>query len=108
MTSRAYSLIATCGAVLAGSLGLTLLRPAGAIAQGQYPIADQIAAKVVQRYTSSSCEQLLLKKENPAPPSMEEQRALGMLRSDPQMRAAFIGQIAAPIANKMFECGMVP
>jgi hypothetical protein len=24
------------------------------------------------------------------------------------MRAAFINKIAAPIANKMFECGMVP
>jgi hypothetical protein len=24
------------------------------------------------------------------------------------MRAAFINKIAAPIANKMFECGMIP
>jgi hypothetical protein len=31
-----------------------------------------------------------------------------MLRTDPQMRTAFINQVAAPIANKMFECGMVP
>jgi hypothetical protein len=39
---------------------------------------------------------------------MEEQRVIGFLRSDPQMRAAFINQIAPPIANKMFDCGMIP
>ena len=37
-----------------------------------------------------------------------EQRAIGLLRSDPQMRTAFINQVAAPIANKLFECGMIP
>jgi hypothetical protein len=30
------------------------------------------------------------------------------LHDDPQMRAAFISKVAAPIANKMFECGMLP
>jgi hypothetical protein len=30
------------------------------------------------------------------------------LKSDPQMRAAFINRIAPPIANKMFDCGMIP
>ncbi len=39
---------------------------------------------------------------------MEEQRAITMLRNDPQMRADFINKIAAPIANKMFDCGMIP
>ena len=29
-------------------------------------------------------------------------------REDPQMRQAFFNQIAAPIVNKMFECGMIP
>ena len=37
-----------------------------------------------------------------------EQKALEMLKSDPQMRQAFISKVAAPIANKMFECGMIP
>jgi hypothetical protein len=39
---------------------------------------------------------------------MEEQRVIGLLQSDPQMRTAFINKVAAPIANKMFECGMIP
>jgi hypothetical protein len=37
-----------------------------------------------------------------------EQKALQMLRNDPQMRTAFINKVAAPIANKLFECGMIP
>jgi hypothetical protein len=31
-----------------------------------------------------------------------------MLRNDPKMREHFLNKIAGPIANKMFECGMVP
>ena len=42
------------------------------------------------------------------PKSPEEQRVIGLLKNDPQMRTAFINQVAAPIANKMFECGMIP
>jgi hypothetical protein len=108
MTKPAYTLLATCGAVLLGGLTLAVLHPGAAHAQGQYPVVDKIAAKVVAKYTGSTCEQLWVKKANPTPPGMEEQRAIEVLKSDPQMRAAFIGQIAAPIANKMFECGMIP
>jgi hypothetical protein len=88
-------------------LGLALLRPSGAQAQ-QYPMVDKMADKIVQKYQSATCEQLWVKKSEHAPPSMEEQRAIGILRNDPQMRTEFINRIAAPIANKMFECGMIP
>ena len=37
-----------------------------------------------------------------------KQRAVRALRNDPQMRSAFINRVAAPIANKLFECGMIP
>ncbi len=42
------------------------------------------------------------------PPTAQEQKAIAMLKGDPQMRTAFINKIAAPIANKMFDCGMIP
>jgi hypothetical protein len=74
----------------------------------QYPIMDKVADKVIQKYQSSTCEQLWQKKSQKAPPSAEEQKMIQLLKSDPQMRAAFINKIAAPIANKMFECGMIP
>jgi hypothetical protein len=88
--------------------GSTLLPPREAVAQGQYPIVDQVAAKVIAKYQGSSCEQLWEQKAAHAPPSAEEQRAIGLLKSDPQMRAVFINKIAPPIANKMFDCGMIP
>lgn len=48
-----------------------------------------------------------MQKQGQPKPEMEE-RAIQALRNDPQMRNAFINRIAAPIANKMFECGMIP
>jgi hypothetical protein len=74
----------------------------------QYPIMDKIAAKIVQKYQSSSCEELWQKKGQEPPPSPEEQKTIQLLKGDPQLRTAFINKIVAPIANKMFECGMIP
>ncbi|MCB1967809.1 MAG: hypothetical protein KDI64_17705, partial [Candidatus Accumulibacter sp.] len=65
-----------------------------------------IAGKVVQKYEQSTCEQLQAKKGQPK--SAREQQAVQMLRSNPAMRTEFINRVAAPIANKMFECGLIP
>lgn len=75
-----------------------------------YPIMDRIAEKVIQKYQSATCEQLWQERaeKGKAPKPQMEQEALQMLKSDSQMRAAFINKVAAPIANKMFECGMIP
>lgn len=89
------------------AVALMLLYVTLGVAQ-QYPIMDKIADKVVQKYQTSTCEQLWQQKSQKKPPSPEEQKAIQMLKGDPQMRAAFINKIAAPIANKMFECGMIP
>jgi hypothetical protein len=67
---------------------------------------DEIADKFVHKYRASSCEQLWQQRGQPK--SQREQEAVQALRNDPQMRAAFINRVAAPIANKMFECGMIP
>jgi hypothetical protein len=90
---------------------LTMLFYAGiASAQESYPIMQKVAQKVIQKYQTSSCEQLAMEKSQP--PSGEkaemEQRVVQLLRNDPQMRTAFINMVAAPIANKLFECGMIP
>ena len=75
-----------------------------------FPILDRIADKVIQKYQQSTCEQLWEERaqKGKAPKPQMEQEALQMLKSDPQMRSAFINKVAAPIANKMFECGMIP
>ena len=75
-----------------------------------HPIMDRIAQKVIQKYQQATCEQLWQGRaqKDKAPQPQMEQEAMQMLKSDPQMRQAFISKIAAPIANKMFECGMIP
>jgi hypothetical protein len=78
---------------------------AGAVA-AQGMILDLVADKVIQKYQSSTCEQLWAAKQQPK--SAEEQKAVDFLRNDPQARAAFLNKIAGPVANKMFECGMIP
>jgi hypothetical protein len=91
-------------------LGLTVLRITDAIARPrqQYPMMDKVADKIIMKYQQSTCEQLWIKKSEKTPPTAEEQKAVAFLKSDPQMRAAFINRIAPPIANKMFDCGMIP
>jgi hypothetical protein len=41
-------------------------------------------------------------------PSPQEVRVPQFLRSAPQMRVVFIDNVGAPIANKLFDCGMIP
>ena len=79
-------------------------------AQAQYPIMDRVASKVIEKYQTSSCQQLWQEKaQGQGQPKPEmEQRAIQALQQDPQMRQAFFNQVAAPIVNKMFECGMIP
>ena len=86
-------------------VGVSALCAAG-IADGQGRVMDMVASKVITQYQSASCEQLWQQKGQPK--SEEEQRAVSFLKNDPQARAAFLNKVAGPIANKMFECGMIP
>ena len=75
------------------------------VAGAQFQILDMIADKVVQKYQQATCEQLW--EQRGKQKSAQEQELIQLLRGDPQMRANFINKIAAPVANKMFECGMI-
>jgi Mitochondrial import receptor subunit Tom6, fungal len=86
-------------------VAVTALFVAG-VAIGQGRIMDMVADKVIAKYQNSSCEQLWQAKGQPKPP--EEQKAVQFLKNDPTARAAFLNKVAGPIANKMFECGMIP
>lgn len=91
-------------------LPAALLFQVGVAGAQQYPIMDKLADRVVQKYQSSSCQELIAKKSQPQPAKREmlEQKAVEMLRKDPQMRNEFLNRVAGPIANKMFECGIIP
>src|SRR5262245_55971380 len=83
---------------------------AAGVAFAQHPILDKVAERVVQKYQTSTCEQLWQEKAaGQAKPKPEmEQRLVKLLREDPQMRTEFFNRVSAPIVNKMFECGMIP
>jgi hypothetical protein len=90
---------------------VSVLLPVGlARAQASYPIMEKAAQKVIEKYQTSSCQELAQQKKQPptGPKAQMEQRAVQILRNDPQMRTEFLNRVAAPIANKLFECGMIP
>src|SRR5262245_17697131 len=90
---------------------VSVLLPVGlARAQESYPIMERVAQKVIQKYQTSSCQQLATQKSQPptGQKAQMEQRAIQLLRNDPQMRTEFLIRVAAPVANKLFECGMIP
>jgi hypothetical protein len=110
MNKRYFPLIAVLVLVSLLFLGIAVLRPteAKALPPQQYPIMDKVANKVIMKYQQSSCQDLKQKKAQDAPPSAEEIKVVEFLHKNPEMRAAFINKVAAPIANKLFECGMIP
>ncbi len=76
----------------------------------QHPMMDAIAQKVIQKYQNASCTELMMKKTTPPTDEQAQKRAEAVqaMRDNPAMRQAFIDKVAAPIANKMFDCGMIP
>jgi hypothetical protein len=90
--------------IRAATLVAALFVAGDAAAQGM--LLDFAADKVIKKYQSSSCDQLKALKGEP--PSEKEKMAIDFLRDDAQARKAFIDKIAAPVLNKMFECGLIP
>jgi len=87
------------------AMGVLALFVAGA-ASAQGMLLDVAADKVIKKYQTASCEEL--KAEKSEPPTDKEKEAIQFLRNDSQARIAFIDKIAAPVLNKMFDCGMIP
>jgi len=98
MPKRSLVLLA---ATLAGLSVSSVARAQG----GQFPVLDMVANRVVQKYQQSSCQQIAAQRNQSHGP--EEQHAIQILHENPQMRQEFINRVAAPIANKLFECGLI-
>ena len=98
--------LVTCVAVAS----LALEQPAQQPPASKYPMLDTIAAKVIQKYQTSSCVQLATEKSQPATgqKAAMEQRAVDLLKADAQLRKEFLAKVAAPIADKLLQCGMIP
>ena len=77
----------------------------------------ELAAKLaIDKYQSASCEELSNMKpssDKSAKGSRDaqailQQKAIELLRKNPEIREKFINRVAPPIANKMFECNVIP
>ena len=81
-----------------------LIVASAASAQGM--LLDLAADKVIKKYQTATCDELKAQKKDP--PSDKEKQAIEFLRNDSEARISFINKIAAPVLNKMFDCGMIP
>ena len=65
----------------------------------EYPVMEKLVQKVVQKYQTSSCQDLAQQKCQPpvGKEAQMQQRAVHMLHNDPRMRTEFINRVAAPI-----------
>ena len=87
-------------------LGVAVMLSAGAASASDNPLLDMIAQSVIKKYQGSTCEQLWQQRN--APKSAEAKEFLQLLEKNPSLRTEFINEVAAPVVNKMFECGLVP
>jgi hypothetical protein len=87
------------------AIGIVILLAAGA-ASAQGMLLDVAADKVIKKYQTATCDELKAHKNEPA--TDKEKEAIQFLRNDSQARTAFINKIAAPVLNRMFDCGMIP
>ena len=85
--------------------GLSGLGASQIFGQGT-PILDRVAQHVIEKYQNASCAQIAGRRGQA--PSPMEQRAVQLMRNDPQLRVEFVNRVAAPIANRLFECQMIP
>ena len=76
------------------------------VGHAQGVIMDVVSKKVVKRYQDAKCDQLSRLKAEPK--SDEEQTFIQTLKNNSELRQEFISKVAPPIANKMFECGLIP
>jgi hypothetical protein len=90
--------------IRAATLVAALFVAGDAAAQGM--LLDFAADKVINKYHTATCDEIKAMKAEP--PSEKVKMAVEFLRNDAQARKAFIDKIAAPVLNKMFECGLVP
>ena len=90
--------------------GLSLLRGGTASAQGnpQYPMLDKVSESVIQKYKTTSCQELAQRSQNPPPQSPIEKRVVELLGADPNLRAEFFRRVGGSILDKMFVCGLIP
>jgi hypothetical protein len=91
---------------IGAAVGILALMVASAASAQQGMLLDFAADKVIAKYQTATCDELKAQKKDP--PTAKEKEAIEFLRNDSQARTFFINKIAAPVLNKMFDCGLIP
>ncbi len=96
-------------------VGLTpALILASSCGPSQDKLLDVAANLVIAKYQNASCEEVAQMQPQAGAPATDDanaalqQKAIEMLKNNPEMREKFINRVAGPIANKMFDCNLVP
>ncbi len=81
-------------------------------------LLDAAANFVIDKYQKASCEEVAQMqpqsqsasgaKTNAGKQGDIPAKAIELLQKNPEMRQQFINRVAGPIANKMFECNLIP
>jgi len=75
--------------------------------QSRYPMMDTITEVVIQKYQNSSCSALQAQQSGSRTTKAQEAILL-QLKKDAKMREVFLNRVAGPIANRLFDCGIIP
>ncbi len=90
-------------------------RPADSL-PARTALVDAVAKAVINQFQTVSCEELAQMQPSDAkepaagsdPQAAMQEKAIALLKSNPQIREQFINQVAPAIANCMFDCNIIP
>jgi hypothetical protein len=76
-------------------------------------LVDFVANKLVKRFQNASCAELetnraKIKERMESVDPQTKQKVKQILQRFPEQRRRFINRVAAPNANRMFDCGLIP
>jgi len=68
--------------------------------QSQHPVLDALANKVIQKYQTTPCQELIMKKEHPAPPTPQEQKAVQFRKVIPRCAGSSSTKSPRPLPTR--------
>jgi len=79
-------------------------------------LLEAISNLVIQKYEAADCEELSAM-QSPSDKGSQagggqdaamQEKAIALLKQNPEIREKFLNRVAPPIANKMFDCNVIP
>jgi hypothetical protein len=104
------SFVRSAGFITSGFLTIALLTQAASAQPGQIKerVVDDAANQIVASIQNDSCPQFEAMLKQHKSSGSSSNRASGMMKQDPAMRARFVDKVAGPLVNKMIDCDMLP